>query len=49
MPQPATRHPQRMTLPSARGGRCATEGEREEFKKLGVEYAYFRSRDENNW
>ena len=22
---------------------------REEFKKLGVEYAYFRSRDENNW
>jgi len=22
---------------------------REEFKKLGVEYAYFRSRSENNW
>ena len=22
---------------------------REEFKKIGVEYAYFRSRDENNW
>ena len=22
---------------------------REEFKKLGVEYAYFRSRPENNW
>ena len=22
---------------------------REEFKKIGVEYAYFRSRKENNW
>ena len=22
---------------------------REEFKKIGVEYAYFRSRSENNW
>ena len=22
---------------------------REEFKKIGVEYAYFRSRPENNW
>ena len=22
---------------------------REEYKKIGVEYAYFRSRDENNW